>query len=222
MNNLLENKVSKSLIKLCKLFDFKNLQLITKSEGFKIFSVVFVVILFLLFVIPFILSTKGLKFAIEQKVSNITKANFNINGNVSVSFLPTPTVKIQDSFLLKYQNDGKICNLGVGKIKISFPFFGGSDGDINKIVFENASAECYYQDSKIENNSNKFTAYFAKFNHQELNDKNQNKIEDLIHSFVSAAPGWRIEVAWLVLNPLNESCHLRMCTQRMHAWIILF
>ena len=178
MNNSLENKVSKSLIKLCKLFDFKNLQLITKSEGFKIFSVVFVIILFFLFIIPFVLSTKGLKFAIEQKVSNITKANFNINGNVDISFLPTPTVKIQDSFLLKYHNDGKICNLGVGKIKISFPFFGGSDGDVNKIVFENASAECYYQDSKIENNSNKFTAYFAKFNHQELNDKTQNKVSN--------------------------------------------
>jgi len=166
------------LIKFCKLFDFKNLQLITKSEGFKIFSVVFVAILFFLFIIPFILSTKGLKFAIEQKVSNITKANFNINGNVAISFLPTPAIKINDSFLLKYQNDGKICNLGVGKIKISFPFFGGSDGNVNKIVFENASAECYYQDSKIENNSNKFTTYFAKFNNQELYSKNQNKVSN--------------------------------------------
>ncbi len=175
MNNLLENKVFKSLVKFCKLFDSKNLQLIVKSEGFKIFSVVFAVIIFFLFIIPFILSTKGLKFAIEQKISNITRANFNINGDVDVSFLPTPTIKIHDSFLLKYQNDGKICNLGVGKIKISFPFFGGSDGNINKIMLENASAECYYQDSKIENNSNKFTAYFSKFNHQELNNKNQNK-----------------------------------------------
>ena len=39
--------------------------------------------------------------------------------------------------------------------------------------------------------------------------------EELKLTFAPAAPCRGIEIAWFVLNPVDESCHLRMCTQRL-------
>ena len=39
--------------------------------------------------------------------------------------------------------------------------------------------------------------------------------EKLKQTFAPAAPCRGIEVAWFVLNPVDESCYLGMCTQRL-------
>lgn len=112
---------------------FKNLKTqIFKSEALRIGAAVFFGLILLLSLLPYLLDNSTLKFHIAQKVSQISGANFAINGRVRVKLLPAPTIIIEDAILQNYglnakenstTNSRKIYNLYAKSVQIKLPVF---------------------------------------------------------------------------------------------------
>ena len=63
-----------------------------------------IIIGLLLFFIPLFFDNSMLKFSLIQKISRATNADFDINGDVEISFLPRPTITISEAVLLNYKH----------------------------------------------------------------------------------------------------------------------
>lgn len=140
-----------------------------KSEVLKIGALVFVSIILLVFTIPIFFNNSALKFQITQKVSQITQASFNINGDVKVAFLPSPAVIAKDVVLRNYRinskdpADKRVYNLYAKSVKIKFPIFKFSnDVFAREITFSDVAAEGYYESDSTAR-ANKVTAILAEF-----------------------------------------------------------
>ena len=78
--------------------------IILASKAIRISSVIIGIVIFLLFITPLFFDNSMLKFSMIQKISRATNADFDINGDIEVSFLPTPTIKISEAVLLNYKH----------------------------------------------------------------------------------------------------------------------
>ena len=106
---------------------------ILESEAFKIAASVFLGLILFLIILPFFFDNSALKFQIVQKISQISGANFVINGNVSITLLPVPSITANDVLLQNYKpknfaeevenKSQKIYNLYAKSVKIKLQIF---------------------------------------------------------------------------------------------------
>lgn len=143
---------------------------ILKSELVRIGAAVFFGLALLIFLIPLFFNNSGLKFQIEQKISQIYGANFVIYGDVKVSFLPSPTISAENVVLQNYktrnpddEKSEKIYNLSAKLVKVRFPIFKFSSNNlIKKITFYDAILESYYDSNQPAIRENKFVTTVAE------------------------------------------------------------
>ncbi len=143
---------------------------ILKSELVRIGAAVFFGLALLIFLIPLFFNNSGLKFQIEQKISQIYGANFTIYGDVKVSFLPSPTISAENVVLQNYktrnpddEKSEKIYNLSAKLVKVRFPIFKFSSNSlIKKITFYDAVLESYYDSNQPAIRENKFVTTVAE------------------------------------------------------------
>lgn len=95
-----------SIIKNLVFSEFK----FQKTKSFRIVVLLFCIIVSSLFFIPVLLNNSALKIQIEQDVSKSLGANFTINSNVEISFLPSISVSAKDVVLKNYNKKNKIYN----------------------------------------------------------------------------------------------------------------
>ena len=85
--------------------DFKKYcDIIIASKAIRVWSLIIGIIIFLLFITPLFFDNSLLKFSMIQKISRATNADFDINGDVEISFLPKPTISISEAVLLNYKH----------------------------------------------------------------------------------------------------------------------
>lgn len=125
-------------------------------------SILFVVAM--LFFIPLFFDNSMLKFSLIQKISRATEADFDINGDVEVSFLPTPTVTINEAVLLNYKykptfsKNEELFNFYAKTIKIKFSILGIYEDKLaNGIEFEDGFFEIFSDPKNIVQRNNKIT-----------------------------------------------------------------
>jgi hypothetical protein len=147
----------------------------------KMFVMSLIGITLILAVFPYFLNNTDLKFRIEEKVSKILDVNFSVKGDVSVSFLPLPSITMEDVILKNYAIKTKD-----GKVKIIYNFyaklvkadvinlmFGGTK--IRKIKILDPVIESYYGDELQGGRENDFTRILEQFTGENsLNDENKN------------------------------------------------
>ena len=138
---------------------------IFKSEGVRIGAAVFFGLFLLLGLVPFLFNNAALKFQISQKVSQISGANFAILGDVKVSFLPTPTITMNDVLLQNYRIKSeenapeKVYNLYARKAQIKLTVFKfAKDSAIRKIIFTKAVLQSYQDSGQLVTHDDAFTA----------------------------------------------------------------
>jgi hypothetical protein len=139
-------------------------EILYNSLAIKIIFFINLFIFTVLFLIPLTFDNSLLKFSLIQKISRATEADFDINGEVEVSFLPTPTVIINDAVLLNYKHKPKfskneeLFNFYAKKIKIKFSFFSMADDSLAKeIEFDDGFFEVFSDPNNIPNRNNKIT-----------------------------------------------------------------
>lgn len=134
------------------------------SEAYKIVLPVFFACLFLLIFIPFLFNNSALQFQIEQKVSAVLKANLEIEGEVSVAFLPSPSITINDVILQNYVDDGENYSFYAKKITVKLSFLSSLMGElaIDKIIFSQAILQNYSNDQKPAEIVDAFTEIIEK------------------------------------------------------------
>jgi uncharacterized protein involved in outer membrane biogenesis len=163
---------------------FKNLQaIIFKSEGLRISALVFFVIILLVFALPFSFNNAALKYQIIQKVNQISGANFVINGDVTISFLPYPSITVGDALLQNYKSEStkKTYNFYAKSVQIIFPVFNFSDDVfVKKIIFTDAILESYIGVENFSSHENQLTKIIAEFT------KNSPAQESKVASGISA------------------------------------
>ncbi|MES2961842.1 MAG: AsmA family protein [Pseudomonadota bacterium] len=159
---------------------------ILKSEAFKIGASVFLGLILLLVILPFFFDNSALKFQIVQKVSQISGANFVINGNVRIALLPVPSITANDVLLQNYKpkifaeevenKSQKIYNLYAKSVKIKLPIFQfSSDAVINEITFTDAILESYGESDIAMERKDQFTEVIAQFS-KDTGDKEEKKL----------------------------------------------
>ena len=118
----------------------------------------------LLFFIPLFFDNSMLKFSLIQKISRATNADFDINGEVEVSFLPRPTITISEAVLLNYKHqpnfakEEELFNFYAKNIKIKFSIFDiYSDNLASEIEFTDGFFEVFSDPKNIPQRNNKIT-----------------------------------------------------------------
>ena len=151
---------------------------VLESEVVRIGSAVFFGLIFLLFLLPLFFNNSALKFQISQKFSQILGANLIINGDVEVSFLPVPTITLEDVMLQNYQQHdskrggGKIYNIYAKSAQIKLTVFKLFDDPVvKKIILTNVVAESHYDDGTKVERSNKYREIVAGFVKAEVLDE---------------------------------------------------
>ena len=159
---------------------------ILESGVLKIGVIVFLNLILLLFILPFFLDNSALKFQIVQKVSQISGANFVINGNVRIALLPVPSITANDVLLQNYKpkifaeevenKSQKIYNLYAKSVKIKLPIFQFySDAVIDKITFTDPVLESYGESDIAVERKDQFTEIIAQFS-KNNGDKEEKKL----------------------------------------------
>ncbi|MFM7620899.1 MAG: hypothetical protein ACKO47_04765 [Alphaproteobacteria bacterium] len=159
MQDTIKNLATKSYHEIKKYWE-----ILYNSLTIKIIFFINLFIFTVLFLIPLTFDNSLLKFSLIQKISRATEADFDINGEVEVSFLPTPTVIINDAVLLNYKHKPKfskneeLFNFYAKKIKIKFSFFGMSDEKLaEEIEFDDGFFEAFSDPNNIPARNNKIT-----------------------------------------------------------------
>lgn len=159
MQDTIKNLATKSYHEIKKYWE-----ILYNSIAIKIIFFINLFIFTILFLIPLTFDNSLLKFSLIQKISRATEADFDINGEVEVSFLPTPTVIINDAVLLNYKHKPKfskneeLFNFYAKKIKIKFSFFAMSDDNLAKeIEFDDGFFEAFSDPNNIPARNNKIT-----------------------------------------------------------------
>lgn len=159
------------LIKLSKIFVNFYLS-IRKFVGLKIFKKVMISILsliFLLYTVPMIFNNSGLKFEIEQKISEISGSNFAIHGKLEIQLIPYPAIIAYDVVAQDFdlaQNNDEDTNTKyrfyAKKITSKIPLFGFSASHFtNGITIENAIIESN-ENHSIKNDDSPFIKSLAR------------------------------------------------------------
>ena len=145
--------------------DFKKYcDIIIASKAIRVWSLIIGIIIFLLFITPLFFDNSLLKFSMIQKISRATNADFDINGDVEISFLPTPTISISEAVLLNYKHkptfskEEELFNFYAKNIKIKFSIFDiYSDNLASEIEFVDGFFEVFSDPKNIPNRNNKIT-----------------------------------------------------------------
>jgi len=159
---------------------------ILESEAFKIGASVFLGLILLLIILPFFFDNSALKFQIVQKVSQISGANFVINGNIRIALLPVPSITANDVLLQNYKpkifaeeienKSQKIYNLYAKSVKIKLPIFQfSSDTVIDEIIFTDPVLESYGESDIIVERKDAFTEVIAQFS-KDTGNKEEKKL----------------------------------------------
>ena len=138
--------------------------IILASKAIRLSSLIIGIVIFLLFITPLFFDNSMLKFSMIQKISRATNADFDINGDIEVSFLPTPTIKISEAVLLNYKHkptfskEEELFNFYAKNIKIKFSIFDIYDDILaSEIEFDNGFFEVFSDPKNIPNRNNKIT-----------------------------------------------------------------
>jgi uncharacterized protein involved in outer membrane biogenesis len=138
--------------------------IILASKAIRLSSVIIGIVIFLLFITPLFFDNSMLKFSMIQKISRATNADFDINGDIEVSFLPTPTIKISEAVLLNYKHkptfskEEELFNFYAKNIKIKFSIFDIYDDILaSEIEFDDGFFEVFSDPKNIPNRNNKIT-----------------------------------------------------------------
>ena len=138
--------------------------IILASKAIRISSVIIGIVIFLLFITPLFFDNSMLKFSMIQKISRATNADFDINGDIEVSFLPTPTINISEAVLLNYKHkpifskEEELFNFYAKNIKIKFSIFDIYDDILaSEIEFDEGFFEVFSDPKNIPNRNNKIT-----------------------------------------------------------------
>lgn len=146
-----------------------------KSEALRIGAAVFFGLILLLVSLPYLLDNSALKFQISQKISQISGANFSINGRVRVALLPAPTITLEDVLLQNYglgnskkgntkNEPKKIYNLYAKSVQIKLPVFKFShDYFARKITFIDAILESHDDTNQSTTRKDKFSEILEGF-----------------------------------------------------------
>lgn len=148
------------LTKITQIFeDLKSYQFtFFKTKIFQIGALGLCAIILTLFMLPLILNNAGLKFQIEQDVSKSLGANFTINSDLEVSFLPAISLSAKNILLQNYGKGEKVYNIYARSAQVDLSFFELLLGNVvsKKITFTKAILESYHA-GKQTNHQNQFT-----------------------------------------------------------------
>ncbi len=146
---------------------------VIKSRSFKVSLIAFIILVSLAVAVPMMLDNSLLKFKIEQKVSEISKSNFSINGKLEIKFIPYPVIIANDVVMRNFKQEDpeheivKYFNFYANSVTSKIPLFGiSSQSFTSEIIINDAVLESYQDDLYKKNNDSLFS--------QKLK---QNKIE---------------------------------------------
>ncbi|NBV06737.1 MAG: AsmA family protein [Proteobacteria bacterium] len=154
-----------------------------KSRAIWLFATLFIAIILLLFAIPGFFDNSALKFKIEQKASEFISANLAINGNVTIAFLPYPSITAQDVVIQNYAKNGKVYNLYAKSFKLKLAVIELLQKEflIDKVIFSDATLESIFESNIGDKRENKLSEILSKFSAKYDENKSQ-KIESSISS----------------------------------------
>lgn len=126
-----------------------------RSDHAVIVLPILLIVLILLFYIPFLFSNQDLKFQIEQKISAQTKANLEINGEVKIALLPMPSITFDDAVLQNYIIGNRNYNIYVKNTKIKLSFLSSLIGKflMKEVIFSGAIIESHGADNPPQSRS---------------------------------------------------------------------
>ncbi len=101
---------------------------------------------------PYIFNNKDLRYQIEQKISEYTKGNLEIKGEIRVKLLPTPSLIIKKAILKNYISGNKNYNLYIEDSKVELSFLSTLTGKFNiqKVTLNNIIAEIHNSQESLE------------------------------------------------------------------------
>lgn len=167
-----------NLTKITKIFEYlKSYKFPAfKSKILKVIALGLCALVLTLFTTPLLLDNSGLKFQIEQDISKSLGANFTINGDIDVSFLPF-SISTKNVLLQNYGKGEKIYNFYAKSAEIDLSFLKLLTGDfaVKAVTFSNAIMESYYSLNQPKR-QNKFTDIAEKIskNYQATKHKKPN------------------------------------------------
>jgi hypothetical protein len=176
---------------------------ILESEAFKIGTSVFLGLILLLIILPFFFDNSALKFQIVQKISQISGANFVINGNIRIELLPAPSITANDVLLQNYKSKNfaeevenksqKIYNFYAKSVKIKLPIFQFSkDFIIDEIILNDPVLESYDESNIVLERNDQFTEIIAKFS-KDTGEKEGKKLSSGISAKIFAVSDLKTE-----------------------------
>jgi hypothetical protein len=153
-----ENEASDSEKSIFRYFNF------IKSKIFQRSVAAFLMLIVTIATIPAFFNSSGLKFKIEQKVSEISGATLTINSDVKISFLPYPALSAHGFLLQNYKRDGKTYNFYAKSVEIKLSFLKFLSGNflIKRISFDDVILENFYDSNSTQTRQNKFSEIAAK------------------------------------------------------------
>ncbi len=128
-----------------------------RREYLAIIIPILVLILAILFYAPFLFNNNNLRFQIEQKISQHTKGNLEIKGDVKIYLIPSPSIVLKDAILKNYTTENKNYNIYIKETKIKLSFLASLIGkfSVKEISFINPLIERHSVDNLLEIKSQK-------------------------------------------------------------------
>lgn len=101
---------------------------------------------------PYLFNNNNLRFQLEQKISQYTKGNLEIKGEVKVQLLPSPALLVQDSILKNYIIGSQNYNFHIKNTEIKLSFLASLIGrfSIKEIDFSNILIEKHNSENPLE------------------------------------------------------------------------
>lgn len=123
-----------------------------RSQYLVIIIPVIVVLLAFLLYVPYLFNNNNLRFQLEQKISQYTKGNLEIKGQIKISALPSPAVSLNEIILRNYIKNNNNYNIYIKNAKIKLSFFKSLLGHfaMKEITFSDIIIEKINADNPLE------------------------------------------------------------------------
>ncbi|MBU6339742.1 MAG: AsmA family protein, partial [Rickettsiales bacterium] len=148
---------------------------------FKIVSLTLCAIVLLLFWLPLFLNNAALKFQVEQDVSKALGANFTINSDVEISFLPSLSLSAKNVLLKNYNKKNKIYNFYAKSAQVELSWFHLLSGNkvVKNLSVSNFILESHY-DSDTAIHKDDFTDLLSKISTSQTKRNEKEKSSSII------------------------------------------